>query len=546
MASYNPNNISETLPSSGGKSFFSKILRDLSYWGMNYDDMLYRNKETVSRNEPTEQTNLYTVIANEAINNLLEKKSIPYLDKAFTEKKRILREYSIKDEIRDFVERICNETIVYDDDKYFCTPTPLSKSYSEEIRMAYSQNFENIFNAYGFNNGKYAWDLFKDLLIEGNIAFEIVYDDRGEKIKGFSRIDAETLLPSVIPESGINVWIQYPDDPANRRVILDSKIIFITYKSHNEYNETSYVEGLIKPYNQFKLIEQTKIMFSIAHASLHQVFKIPIGGMSKKNAEQEISKLVSTYAELIEFDEVTGIVSLNGSKNVPFNKQYWLPVGESGSPEMSLESPDGINLLEDKLLEWFYRALKRAAKIPFGRFDTESGGGKVFDAEAELTRDENTFMLFIRRLRAIYKELITKPLRLQMLIDFPELREDPNFINDIKISFATNELFEKSKKANILIKQIDAISKLLEFKISEDESFFHPEFLIREYLDISEEKIQENEFYKKKMKTIAPAEVDGEGADTNSELDMGTEETTTETEAPTKTTAEEGGDDFNF
>ena len=540
MASYNPNNIINTLPT-GGKSFFSRILRDLSYWsgGMKYDDLLFRNKESVSRNETPEMVkdNLYSIVTTQAINALLEKKAIPYLDKAYGEKKRILREYSIKDEIRDFIERICNETIVYDDEKYFCTPSPLSKSYSEEIRNAYSQNFEMIFNAYGFNNGKYAWDLFKDLLIEGNIAFEIIYDDRGEKIIGFSRIEAETLLPSIIPESGVNVWIQYPDDPSNRRVILDSKIIFITYKSHNEYNETSYVEGLIKPYNQFKLIEQTKIMFSIAHASLHQVFKIPIANMSKKNAEQEISKLAAAYAELIEFDEMTGTLTLNGSKNIPFNKQYWLPVGESGSPEMSLESPEGINLLEDKLLEWFYRALKRAAKIPFGRFDSESGGGKVFDAESELTRDENTFMLFIRRLRVIYKELLTKPLRLQMLIDFPELRDDPNFINDIKISFASNELFEKSKKVNILIKQVEAISKLMEFKIGE-ESYFHPEFLIREYMDISEEKLQENSFYKKKFKNdVASNDTELGGGGNENEIPKELEQN--ESEPPTKEESDE-------
>jgi hypothetical protein len=39
------------------------------------------------------------------------------------------------------------------------------------------------------------------------------------------------------------------EDPMLRRIFLDSQIVYVSYSTH-EYSETSYVEGLIKPYNQ--------------------------------------------------------------------------------------------------------------------------------------------------------------------------------------------------------------------------------------------------------------------------------------------------------
>jgi hypothetical protein len=61
------------------------------------------------------------------------------LDKAYGDKRRILREYSIKDEIRDFVSTIADECIVYNDDSDFCTPKALPNKYKK-----YMINFKSI------------------------------------------------------------------------------------------------------------------------------------------------------------------------------------------------------------------------------------------------------------------------------------------------------------------------------------------------------------------------------------------------------------------
>jgi hypothetical protein len=78
---------------------------------MNYDDMIIRNQVGVGINEDpyaSKGNSMYDFFSQRAVASVLSKKSIPYLDKAYADKKRILREYSIKDEIRDFVTSVFN------------------------------------------------------------------------------------------------------------------------------------------------------------------------------------------------------------------------------------------------------------------------------------------------------------------------------------------------------------------------------------------------------------------------------------------------------
>ena len=55
MASYNPQNNPQNQVSVSGavqnRGVFSRILRELSSWGMNYDDMIVKNSYAVSINE---------------------------------------------------------------------------------------------------------------------------------------------------------------------------------------------------------------------------------------------------------------------------------------------------------------------------------------------------------------------------------------------------------------------------------------------------------------------------------------------------------------
>ena len=162
---------------------------------------------------------------------------------------------------------------------------------------------------------------------------------------------------------------------------------------------------------------------------------------------------------------------------------------------MELVSPEGHNLNESDILTWFYNALKRASKIPFQRFEKENGGGNIFTDAAEMTRDEVKFSNFIGRLRANFKELVVKPIKLQMMIEFPELKEDEIFINQVDISFNSNQLFEEWKKIGNMEKKAGVLSTLLGIQKADGNPYFHIEYLIDHVFKLSPEEKEENKKY---------------------------------------------------
>ena len=518
MPSYNPLNNqqqSQTNISSSveNKGIFNRLLRQLSNFGMRYDDMILRNTVGVGMNEdPFAQKNnsMYDFFSQKAVASVLNKKSIPYLDRSYADKRRILREYSIKDEIRDFVSAVADESIIFNDERDFCSPEPLSNDFPQDVRDKYQEFFEVIYNKFGFNDNITAWNMMRDYLIDGYVAIEIVWDDKKKNIIYFNRLRPETLVPAYEPAIG-NLWIQYPEDPQLRRIFLDSQIVFISYSSQQDFSETSYIEGLIRPYNQLKILEQTRIMFNIINATIYQKFTIPIKGLPRQRAEEQIGQLIADYSEEIDWDDTMGTVTINGRKHLPYNKQIWFPEGDAGTPAMELISPEGHNLNENDMLTWFFNALKRASKIPFQRFDKDSGGGTVFDDAASMTRDEVKFNNFINRLRANYKELIVKPLRLQMCMEFPELKDDEIFLNQVDINFVSNQLFEEWKKLGNMEKRAGILSTLLGIQTADGQPYFHIDYLVDKILKLTQEEVEENKAYWIKSAKGGGAAAAGEG-----------------------------------
>ena len=498
MASYNPSNQGQQMniasSAQENKGLFNRLLRNLNNFGMKYDDMIVRNQVGIGMNEdPLSMKNnsMYDYMSQKAVANVLNKKAVPYLDKSYGDKRRILREYSIKDEIRDYIATVADECIIFNGQN-FCEPKPLSSNFSSEIKDKYQEYFEKIYNKYGFSDTVTAWNMMKDFLIDGFVALEIIWDDKKQNIIAFNRMRPDSLVPSYEPSIG-SLWIQYPEDPQLRRIFLDSQLIFISYTTQNDFSETSYIEGLIKPYNQLKIIEQTRIMFNIINATVYQKFTIPTKGLSKQKAEEQIGQLISNYSEHVEWDDTLGTLTINGSKHLPYNKAIWLPEGDMGTPSFEIVSSTGNDLNEETTLKHFSNSLKRASRIPFPRFEQETGGGPIFTMEsADVNVEEQKFTNFIGRIRANFKEIIIKPMKLQMCMEFPELKDDEIFLNAVDITFSSNQTIEEWKRIKTYTKKIEAAQTMLLLLRPDQTPYFHIDFIVNNILKLSQDEIQEN------------------------------------------------------
>jgi len=505
MASYNRygNNKPQTAIETDveNRGFFNKQLRNMSNWGMDYENLIIKNTYSVGVHEDPEgsdgSTNMYDLFTKKILSKMLNRKSVAYLDRAYEDKRKILRQYAIKDEIKDFLTQIADEAIIYDENNYFCHVDDLPDEFEKSLKQRYQEAFHKIYRGFGFADGLTAWNYFKNFLIDGFISYEIVYDNKQKNIIELSPIDPMTLVVATDPGTSTIVWIQYPDNPQMRRVLLDSQIIYISYSNNNEFAETSYVENLIRPYNQLKMLEQTRLLYNINQAALYKKFIIPTNGLTRQQAEQQIYELMSEYHEEVQWDDTMGTVSINGSTDIPHSKDFWFPNSDLGTPDIQIMAAQGTDLNEDTMLQWFFKILKRASKLPFSRFDEDSGGGNIYNDSSEITRDEIKFGNYIKRLRTIFKEIISKPLKIQMILDFPELKDDNLFHSSFKIKFNSNELFEEWKYLNNLSKRAEIVSTLTSNLVDEEgKSYLHVEWLVRKIMKLTDDDIAENEKYK--------------------------------------------------
>ena len=507
MASYDRYRGNQNQTNTTNFGLFNRILRGLStmFGGLEYNDMRIRNAYSIGVHEETtdvlyqpNSSNMYDLFTKKTIARFLDKKSIAYLDRTYLDKRKILRQYSIKDEIKDFITQIADECIIYDDNNRFCFVKDLPDNYEQTIRQKYQENFSKLINTFNFNEGQIAWNYLKNLLIDGYISYEVVYDDKQKNIIDLAPIDPITLIVATDPNTNTMIWIQHPDNPALRRILLDSQIIYISYSNNNEYGETSYVENLIRPFNQLKMIEQARLLYNINQASIYKKFVIPVGGLTRQQAEQQIYELMSEYHDDVQWDERMGTVSINGQTNIPFSKDFWFPDGQAGTPNIEILQPTQVNLNEDIVLQWFYKILKRASKLPFQRFDEEQGGGSyAYDSSAAITRDEVKFKNFINRIRTIFKEILVKPLKIQMILDFPELKDDLDFNNAIKLEFISDTMFEEWRHLKNMNERASIASTLSSsLQDAMGKPYLSIEWIIRHIMKFTDADIEENNKYK--------------------------------------------------
>ena len=84
MSSYNPTSQGQTNLATAGKEnkgLFNRLLRNLSNFGMRYDDMIIRNQVGIGMNEdPMSMKNnsLYDFMSHKVVSQILNKKSRIY------------------------------------------------------------------------------------------------------------------------------------------------------------------------------------------------------------------------------------------------------------------------------------------------------------------------------------------------------------------------------------------------------------------------------------------------------------------------------------
>lgn len=495
-------------------------LTALSRFGMKYDDLLVKNSQAIgfiegqltSFNNALGDDLMKATLALSDTTSSLKNKSIAFFQLDYAQKRERLRDLASNGEIEFIIETIADDAIVYDDDNRFCYPNDLigqinyrgknkedRLNYQDKVINKYYENFEKIYSAWSFDRGISAWQYFYQWLIEGHLAFEIIYDSltNPKDIIGFKELDPATLYPEVKKDSANRIYLQWSQrDPVNKmnRTLTDSQVIYISYSNEFRTKRVSFVERLIRSFNLLRLIEHSKVIWHTMNAPIRLKTTVPVGTKSMQKAKEDVREFTNTLKEDISFDGSSGELMVDGKPNILFYKNYVLPVNDRGEKIdiEALEYP-GPNLSGSELLKYFQDKLKLDSKLPYSRW-SEGQGAYTMNAEG-ISREEIRYNKFVKRLRSAFKELMTKPLYLQMCLDIKELKTDHKFSNAVGLTWHDDNVFEEIKNQELLNKRLATLNSMKAVVNDENKPYFATEYLIKEFLKLSDEDIAKNRSY---------------------------------------------------
>lgn len=517
-------------------------LRKIIRAGQDYEDLVIRQKLGIGRNEAmlmqsgaTVDEETFFIARSADVNQGM--KAIGFYQKDYPSQRDFLNKMAAHREISKLLDIVSDEAIVYDEQNYFAKPnlgvlTDLNKEYEDEIKKSIVENFDHIYSiVFGFNQGNTAWRYFRKYLVEGILAFELVYDRYGQKIIKAIELDAAKIVPSVIDLDGIQtrVWIQYPEDSQMKRIIPDTHIIYIAHGKSQNFAEISYVQSMIRSFNLYRTIENVAVIWTIMHASFRLKMIVPVAGSRQKN-EEAVGQLIARYREEIIIDDQSGEVRIDGNPSLNLFRNY--AIGSKNGQQTEIESLkfEGYDLSNPELLKYWRDKLWEDSQIPFTRLQKDASSTFISGVDG-MERDEIQFSRFVNRLRSDFQELLIKPLVLQMFLDYPEINGDQYFKSKIGIKFNSDNVFEELRIRDTANKKLEFIKGLIDIQDAEGKPYFDIDYIMEEHGPFDYDFLERNKKYKKQKNESGDADSENTGSEDaeNLSADIGVEDTPEDT-----------------
>lgn len=560
MSGFRKVNISNQIGIFGIKKGLRKVLQ----LGKDFDDLAIKKRIGVGVNEAQYLTNsnaydgmsdpLYYAKSMDL--NVGSNKHITFFQKDYVQQREYLRNMSIHREISKFIDILADEAIVYDTQNYFMYADNnifdgIDESMVEKLKESLQDNFEFIYTkALGFKQSALGWRLFRQYLIDGALAFEIIYNEDDTEIIKIVPIDPAYLATDIVDIDGVptNVWVQYPNDNNLKRILPDTHVIYVSYGKNNTTSNISYVQELIRSFNLYRTMENTAIIWNIMNSTFRMKMVVPVTGAIHLR-EQNLAKQISKYREDIQIESDSGEVFMDGQPKLNLYRNYAFAEHEGRQTQIESIKFEGYDLQNADLLKFYRDRLWEDSQIPFSRLQKD--GGVTFNNESNgIEREEIRFGKLINRFRSDYQEIIVKPLIIQMQLNYPDLTDDGYFDTKISVQFNKENIFEELRQKDVMKKDIEFISSLMSLKNEDGESYFDYDLIVEEFSNFDYDLLEKNKKRKAEKKKLKESEEGDKPEDSEDSEDSGDDggffddfgggddsggtpdETTTETEIP--------------
>ena len=499
----------------GANRAFERNLLNLSALGIKWNSSLIKQIRTNDDFDAANDTGLGNVnrsmfagddLFTRQYENLAgNNKFIAFYDQTYQMRRDFLRKFALQGEIDYVLDTIADEVIVNDEMHYFAYPntkqlrTILKPESGKKIVDEINAAYRRIYHMFHFNESNDAWHYVKKFLVDGFLAFEIIYSDKksnkniASDIIGFKELDPITLQPEIrINSKGqeYKVWIINKGDKQNERELLDTNVIYISWAKTNFVSHFSYCERLIRSFNMLRTLENSRIIWNIQNAQKRIKIVVPIGTESDQVAKTRLRQLEAYYKEDIVVDNMSGEITVNGQPKFSFAKTMVFPSKEGTTTEISEIGIEGHDMNSTEQLKWFWQRFMIESKLPKDRFNMIFDGNEMsaIPDNNNMTREEYRFSLFINQIRDIYQEIVIKPTWLQFSLHNPEFAGNDVIKNSIGLDFVEENIFKLAKENAVLQISSQIIQTLSGLTGADGKPVFPMRYLCQKYLDINDDE----------------------------------------------------------
>jgi hypothetical protein len=430
-------------------------------------------------------------------------------------------------EITDVIEDAVNESTQEDSNGDIITLDILDDEINknENARDTIYKEFEKLFHK-SLRINRIIDDFFYAFYTDGRLYLENIVNTKkkSDGIIGIKRLPAESMDFQYDPRTGkINFFVQYrnPQNAKLPRTLEEGEkskdvVAFfpsqITFIDSGRYGRTrkdilGYLEKVKQPFNQLKLLETSVIIYRIVRAPERFVFKIDVGNMPRDKAMKFIEKVKMKMQKKVTYDPTTGEMS-NQPEIMSVIENFFIPTSPEGRGS-DIDSvggnASGFTELDD--LYYFAEKMYRALKYPMsrirGRFEKREGDIMFGGGGAEIARDEIKWGKFLKKNQDKFADALEDLFMLHL--DFTGLKSEYD-IDKSKFNIEFN--VPNDYVASVVQQAFESRSSNFSTLASYTE-FFSKTFLLKKYLELSDEEIKENAEGFKKDKELFPQEDDG-------------------------------------
>lgn len=249
----------------------------------------------------------------------------------------------------------------------------------------------------------------------------------------------------------------------------------------------SILENIFKVFKQKQLLEDAIIIYRIQRAPERRIFKIDVGGMPSHMAMAFVERVKNEMQQRrIPTMSGGGAATMDATYNpLSVGEDFFFPVGVDGRGSDVTSLPGGQNLNEIDDLKYFNNKMARGLRVPSsylptGPDDSERtfSDGKVGTALIQ----EYRFNQYCERLQTLVVQKLDDEFKMFMV--WRGFNIDSALFN-IKLSPPQN--FASYRQTELDNSRIQAFSQL------EPLPYMSKRFLMKRYLDLSEDEILQNE-----------------------------------------------------